>query len=95
MQNNDDWIENIFTPEEVEKIRASTERIEEDMSTVYEVTFLIPRDQAIELCQQYEAMHHLNPTMESLAYVASMLEAIIETIEDTLDFDGINPYEDN
>lgn len=95
MQNNEDWIENLFSPEEAEKIRARSERIEEDMTTVYEVTFIIPRDQAIELCRQYVAMHREEPSIEALEYVGSMLEKIIETLEDTLDYDGINPYEDD
>jgi hypothetical protein len=91
---SDEWL-NIFSKEEMEKIESRAERIEEDMSTVYELTFLVPRDQAIELCRHYDMMEEsLIPNMESLVYIASLLNSLVSTIESALEVDGIDPYED-
>jgi hypothetical protein len=91
---SDEWL-NIFSKEEMEKIELRAERIEEDMSTVYELTFLVPRDQAIELCKHYDRMgESLTPNMESLMYISSLLTSLVSTIESALEVDGIDPYED-
>ena len=91
---SDEWL-NIFSKEEMEKIESRAERIEEDMSTVYELTFLVQRDQAIDLCRHYDRMGELlTPSLESLMYVASLLSSLVSTIESALESDGIDPYED-
>jgi hypothetical protein len=91
---SDEWL-NIFSKEEMENIETRAERIEEDMSTVYEITFLVPRDQAIDLCRHYDKMgESLTPSMESLMYIASLLTSLVSTIESALEIDGIDPYED-
>lgn len=91
---SDEWL-NIFSKEEMEQIVSRAERIEEDMSTFYEITFIVPREQAIDLCRHYEFMRSSDsPPTDSLAFLASLLISLVSTIEDALDGDGIDPYEE-
>jgi hypothetical protein len=96
MKNNDkDWFKELFTAEDAQQIRAKSERIEEDMFTEYEITFVIPRDQAIELCRHYSMLQDDIPNMRSMMYVGSMITALINTIVEAIYDDGIDPFEDD
>ena len=92
---SDEWL-NIFSKEEMEQIASRAERIEEDMATMYEITFIVPREQAIELCLHYDKMRYSGaPDLESLSFIASLLISLVSTIENALDADGIDPYEED
>ncbi len=91
---NNEWFKQLFSQEEAEAIQAKAERIEEDMTTMYEITLLIPREQGLDLCGHFNKMRTGNATLRSMVYIASLLEAIMESIETALYDDGINPYED-
>lgn len=96
MKNNDnDWFKELFNAEDVQHIQARTERIEEDMFTEYEITFVIPRDQAIELCRHYSMLQDDIPNMRSMMYVGSMITALMNTVVEAIYDDGIDPYEDD
>jgi len=91
---SDDWL-NIFSQEELEQIESRAERIQEDMETMYEITFIVPREQAIDLCRHYAEMHiTADPSVEALIFLASLLSSLVGTIETALDGDGIDPYEE-
>jgi len=95
MTNEDnEWFKQLFSQEELEHIQHKTQRIEEDMTTAYEITLLIPREQAIELCRHFDNMRSTEATIESMIFVASLMEAIMDSVESALYDDDVNPYED-
>lgn len=88
--SNDEWFKSIFDAEDAEKMISKAQRIEEDMSTLYEVTLAIPRDQAIETCKHYYRMQEEEMDLESMYFIGSMVTAMILTLEEALLYDGIN-----
>ena len=96
MTNEDnDWFKMFFQDEEAQLLRARAERIEEDMNTVYELSFMVPREQAIETCNHYYKLNDGNFDIDSLMYMASMINSIIVVMEAALAVDGINPMDED
>lgn len=92
--NDKEWFKDLFSAEDAQQIQARAERIEEDMFTEYEITFVIPREQAIELCRHYSLMQDDIPNMKSMMYVGSMISALMNVVVEAIYDDGINPFDD-
>lgn len=90
-----DWFKEFFSAEEAEHIQARADRIEEDMFTEYEITFVVPREQAIELCRHYALMQDDIPNIRSMMYVGSMISRLMTVIVEAIYDDGINPFDDD
>jgi hypothetical protein len=90
-----DWFTQFFNAEEAANLQARSERIEEDMSTVYDITLVLPREQAIQACQQYYLMISGGNNESATEYIASMLSSLIGVIEIALLSDGIDPEDED
>jgi rubrerythrin len=90
---NDDWIRDIIPEEDVESINAKAKRIEDDLDTYYELTFVLSREEAIKTCQKYESAQ--DGDANSMFHLYAILSGIVASIEFALATDDIDPYEED
>lgn len=93
MSDSDDWIYDIVPPAQVESMNHQAELIERRMTGGVSIVLSADNQTAVELCQHFtRAMRG-----EALAWVkvTSFLYGIISTLEQHLQEEGINPYEED
>lgn len=90
-----EWASELFTEEELNKIMSAAQRIEEDMTTLYDVTLSIPREEAITLCKKYFEIRDGNFNLDAMEYIASMVSALVLTVMTALEADDIDPLEED
>lgn len=88
----DDWTETVFSPEDVSAMETRFKRVEDDMTTIYEMVIIMPRETAIQACRSYSKLG--TGDIASFIYCNGMLESLINIMEQALQGDGLNPYED-
>jgi hypothetical protein len=91
-EEDSDWTETVFSPEDTESMEAKFKRIEDDMTTIYEMVIIMPRETAIQACRAYARLG--TGDIASFIYCNGMLESLINIMEQALVGDGLNPYED-
>lgn len=88
---NDEWIYNIVPHDQVESIKKSMQRINEDEATLFNIVLCAPRSSAIELCKTFNKA--IKGNFESTVFILNFMHNIVEMIEEELQQEGINPYE--
>jgi hypothetical protein len=91
-EEDSDWTETVFSPEDTESMEAKFKRIEDDMTTIYEMVIIMPRETAIQACRAYARLG--TGDIASFIYCNGMLESLVNIMEQALVGDGLNPYED-
>ena len=92
MTEENEWTETVFSPEDTEAMEAKFKRIEDDMTTIYEMVIIMPRETAIQACRAYARLG--TGDLPSFIYCNGMLESLVNIMEEALVKDEINPYED-
>jgi len=87
----DDWIYDIIPAKQVAEIEGKAEELHKNMDNGLNIVLGASNDSAIRLCQTYQK--GLRGDIESWIHVMGFVAALIETIEQHLDEEGINPYE--
>jgi tyrosyl-tRNA synthetase len=91
MSDEADWIYNIIPPEQADDMNEQMEMIEQRSNSGVTVMLSATDESAVEICRTWqEALHG-----DSVAWIkiSSFVSGIIETIEEHLNEEGINPYE--
>jgi hypothetical protein len=91
-EESSDWTETVFSPEDTESMEAKFKRIEDDMTTIYEMVIIMPRETAIQACRAYAKLG--TGDIASFIYCNGMLESLVNIMEQALLGDGLSPYED-
>lgn len=88
---SDEWIYDIMSKEDVDRINNSADKLEHAMSGGISLVLNADNQSAIDLCQYWRRALH----GDKMAWVkvASFVSGIIATIEMHLEEEGINPYE--
>lgn len=88
---DDKWTETVFSAEDAAAMEARFKRVEDDMTVIYEMVIIMPRETAIQACKAYARLG--TGHLPSFMYCNGMLESLISIMEQALETDGINPYE--
>jgi hypothetical protein len=91
-ENSDEWIYDIVPEEQVNSIRDSMRKINDDETTIFNILLCAPRSSAIELCRRFGKT--LTGDLTSTAFIMQFMKNIVELVEEELYEDGINPYEE-
>lgn len=92
MTNEPDWINNLVPPEDVAEIEATAERIVEAHGTYYEMTVMMSQEDMIEAVRAGAGMQLADP--DSWVIGVGILMALIDTMRNALQKDGINIWEE-
>ena len=86
----DDWIYDIIPAKQVEEIEYRAENLERNLDNGITVVLSATNDSAIRLCKAYSS--GVQGNINAWVHVMGFLESLIETIENHLDDEGIDPY---
>jgi hypothetical protein len=92
MSDSEDWIYNIVPASEVQDIKDRMERAYDDENTLFNVVLSAPRSSAISLCKMYASAEAGD--LAAFIGLISFVSSIVTLIEEELENDGINPYQD-
>jgi len=90
--NDDEWIYEIVPHEQIESMLDNAEKIRRNMDEGVSLILTADNQSAIELCQYWRKS--MRGDLESAFKVTAFMSSIINTIENHLMEEGINPYED-
>ena len=88
---SDDWIYDIAPKEQIESINANADKTISNMSGGLTIVLNANNQSAIDLCQYWRQA--LMGDATAWIKVSSFMAGIIETIEEHLFEEGINPYD--
>ena len=88
---SDDWIYDIAPKEQIDSINANADKTISNMSGGLSIVLGANNQSAIDLCQCWRQA--LMGDATAWIKVSSFMAGIIETIEEHLFEEGINPYE--
>jgi len=92
MQNShDDWIYEIIPAGQVAEMRDIAAQLHKNLDNGLNIVLGASNDSAIKLCQTYQK--GLRGDIESWIHVMGFVSALIETIEEHLAEEGIDPYD--
>ena len=86
----DDWIYDIIPAKQVEEIEYNAENLQRNLNNGINVVLSATNDSAIRLCKAYNS--GIKGNINAWVHVMGFLESLIETIENHLDDEGIDPY---
>ena len=86
----DDWIYDIIPAKQVEEIEDKAKNLQNNLDNGVNVVLSATNDSAIKLCQAYA--RGIQGNIEAWIHVMGFLETLIDTIEQHLDEEGIDPY---
>lgn len=89
--NSDEWIYDIIPANQVEEIEDKADRLHYNLSNGVNVVLSASNDSAIKLIRAFYAGNKGN--MEAWLHVVGFMASLINTIEDHLDQEGIDPYD--
>ena len=92
MSDQNDWIYGIIPKEQADDMHENMERIEKRTQSGVTIMLSANDESAVEICRTWqEALHG-----DAMAWIkiSSFVSGIIGTIEEHLNEEGINPYED-
>ena len=85
-----DWIYDIIPAKQVEEIELKAQKLQDNLDNGVNVVLSATNDSAIKLCQAYA--RGIQGNIEAWIHVMGFLETLIDTIEQHLDEEGIDPY---
>ena len=86
----DDWIYDIIPANQVEEMEYKAENLQRNLDNGINVVLSATNDSAIRLCKAYSS--GVKGNINAWVHVMGFLESLIETIENHLDDEGIDPY---
>ena len=92
MSDQNDWIYSIIPKEQADDMHEKMEQIEQRSQNGITIVMSANDESAVEICRTWqEALHG-----DAMAWIkiSSFVSGIIGTIEEHLNEEGINPYED-
>jgi hypothetical protein len=92
MSDQDDWINEIIPPEEVEQIQTQANKIIKGQETFYEMTVLMTQEDMIEAVRALELMREGDMTAWMLGM--SILTALVDTMEYALERDEVQIWDE-
>jgi hypothetical protein len=92
MSDSEDWIYSLVPASEVEDLKNKMERAYDDENTLFNVVLSAPRSSAISLCKMFASAEEGD--MIAFIGLISFVSSIVTLIEQELENDGINPYEE-
>jgi hypothetical protein len=91
-ENDDQWIYDIVPEEQVDSIKESFRNIRDNEATQINLVLSAPRSSAIDLCKTFRKS--INGDLQASWSVIRFMQNIVEMIEQELEDNGINPYQD-
>jgi hypothetical protein len=91
-ENDDQWIYDIVPEEQVDSIKESFRNIRDNETTQINLVLSAPRSAAIDLCKTFRKS--INGDYQASWSVIRFMQNIVEMIEQELEDNGINPYQD-
>ena len=91
-ESDDQWIYDIVPEEQVDSIKESFRNISENEATQINLVLSAPRSAAIDLCKTFRKS--INGDLQASWSVIRFMQNIVEMIEQELEDNGINPYQD-
>jgi len=88
---SDDWIYDIVPKEQIDSINKNADKTISNMSGGLTIMLGADNQSAIDLCQYWQ--HALSGDATAWIRISSFMAGIIETIEEHLLEEGINPYD--
>jgi hypothetical protein len=92
MSDESSWIYDIIPEEQAHAMNANGEKIKNFMDNGVTVVLSASNHSAIEICQTWQ--HSLSGDPFAWVKISSFMAGLIETIEQHLFEEGINPYEE-
>ena len=84
------WIYDIIPAKQVEEIESKAKNLQQNLDNGVNVVLSATNDSAIRLCRAY--YDGVQGNINAWVHVMGFLESLIETIENHLDDEGIDPY---
>lgn len=91
-ESDDQWIYDIVPEEQVDSIKESFRNITDDETTQINLVLSAPRSAAIDLCKTFRKS--IRGNYEASFVIIRFMKNIVEMIEQELEDNGINPYQD-
>lgn len=92
MTDPNEWIKKLIPPEDVAQIESSAKKIIKEDTTIYEMSIFMTQADMVQAVRAAVGMQ-LGDT-ESWMVGVSILMALVSTMEQALDADGIDVFED-
>jgi len=92
MSDESSWIYDIIPEEQAQAMNAKGEKIKDFMNNGVTVVLSASNQSAIEICQTWQ--NSLSGDPFAWVRISSFMAGLIETIEQHLFEEGINPYEE-
>jgi uncharacterized FAD-dependent dehydrogenase len=92
MTEEPDWIKNLIDPQDVAEIQSTAERIVEAHGTFYEMTVMMSQEDMIEAVRAGHGMQIADH--DSWVIGVAILMALMDTMKEALEKDGINIWEE-
>ena len=86
----EDWIYDIIPAKQVEEIEMKAENLENNLNNGLNVVLSASNDSAIRLCRAY--WNGTKGNIEAWMHIMGFLDALIGTIEEHLEDEGIDPH---
>lgn len=86
----EDWIYDIIPAKQVQEIELKAERLKYDLDNGVNVVLSASNDSAIRLCRAY--FEGTKGNIEAWMHIMGFLNALINTIENHLEDEGIDPH---
>jgi hypothetical protein len=86
----EDWIYDIIPAKQVEEIESKAKSLQHNLDNGLNVVLSATNDSAIRLCKAYYDSTQGN--MQAWLHIMGFLDALIGTIEEHLEEEGIDPY---
>ena len=86
----EDWIYDIIPAKQVEEIEMKAENLENNLNNGLNVVLSASNDSAIRLCRAY--WNGTKGNIEAWMHIMGFLDALINTIEEHLEDEGIDPH---
>ena len=91
-ENNNKWIYDIIPTKQIEEMETKAENLEHNLMNGINVLLSASNDSAIRLCRSYALSK--NGNIEHWLEIQEFLNTLIETIEEHLIRENINPYDE-
>lgn len=92
MTDPNEWIKNLIPPEDVAQIESSAKKIIKEDTTIYEMSILMTQSDMVQAVRAAVGMQ-VGDT-ESWMVGISILMALVSTMEQALDADGVDVFEE-
>ena len=93
MSDPSEWIKDLLSEEDIANITAKAERILDDEGTYYEMTVAMTKADMVSAVRTGYGMQEGD--MDAWLMGVSILMALLKTMEDRLEQDGVDVWEDN